>query len=468
MSRRLFIIGIAVLAVFGTGTNVQAEYIPVYRMIGSLEPYISKEGYACPYLTLKDIVLDHDKKLPIILNYSSEQRVASPEFGEGWFCPLFQSRVSDYNDHIKQFITLGGKVLYLVPDKRNGGWKEYYTNNWTGVEKGSIFELRHANGTKFTYVKGLISEVTAPDGRVIKWIRNGNQVIELREQGKRALLKVSYDGSGIAKQLMVNPDDRSKTIYAIEPDYVAGGIKKISSQTGWQVGFNKSWDDKQNPIFTIASNNRPPLVLKWDVKTGTILSDSLWNYKINPSKGVGDWPPINRASKNGKITESYKVDGVTGVTTKLLFNGVTQKTYQVATPRSEVYKHVRMIEEVGKDGKKRVVMRKAYDDNDRVTFMAMTLNNGKEATKRFIYDQSGRMVSYIFNDKVQWKDVYNEKNGQLLSRELPQLGVRTDFSHGLNGEVKAVTIDRSKRAEEKFYSADEWNKQLVLRQVHTS
>ena len=464
--RRFVVPGIFSLLLMGV--SIRAEYIPIYRMIGSMEPYISKEGYASPYLSLKGVTLDHDKKLPIILNYSSEQRSPSPEFGENWLCPLFQSRISDYNSNIKQLITLGGKVLYFVPDKRNGGWKEYYTNNWTGVEKTGIFEIRHANGTRFTYVKGLIGEVKAPDGRTIQWIRNGDKVVELREQGKGALLKISYEGSGLAKQLVLNPNGADQTIYDIEPDYVTGGIKRIASQAGWEVQFSKTWDDKQNPMFAIASSDHPPLILKWDAKTGTILSDNFWNYKIASSKGAGDWPPINRVSKNGKIKESYSVNGVTGVTSKLLASGITQRTYQVATPRSETYKHVRMIEEIGKDGKKRVVMRKSYDDDGRVTSMSMTLNNGKEVTKRFVYDKAGRMVAYVFNDKVQWKDVYNEKNGLLQSRELPQLGLKSDFVYDeTNGGVKAVTTGKNQRAEEKLYSAEEWNRQLALQQAFT-
>lgn len=52
---------------------------------------------------------------------------------------------------------------------------------------------------------------------------------------------------------------------------------------------------------------------------------------------------------------------------------------------------------------------------------------GKEQSRQFVYDEKGRIVSYLLNDKVMWQDTYDPATGQITERDLPQQGAKVTF-----------------------------------------
>src|ERR1700677_1029975 len=168
-------------------------YIPLYSLRGTIAPYVDKDGYINPLISLGDISFWDSMTLPLVLNYSSAVRPPSPEFGQGWECPLFDAKIFDVQQNLKRVEMLGGKDLYLIYNARTASWKHYFADDWTGEANGDIFTLTSSTCVKLTFRNGLISSMVTPNGRVIDWTRSGDKVTSIGEEGKSPAIEMLYD-----------------------------------------------------------------------------------------------------------------------------------------------------------------------------------------------------------------------------------------------------------------------------------
>ena len=417
---------------------VQAEdsRIPIEPISGSIAPYVDKDGYVNPIVDLGEVDFGGGLTLPLVLNFSSAIRSPSPEFGQGWDCPLFDAKVFDTQQNLKRMETLGGKDRYFVYNARTDSWRHFFTDDWKGQVKDDNFELSYKTGCKFVFSKGLISSLTTPDGRTILWNRAGEKLISLQESGKPPAMQINYDKLGFAQEILLNPDKMgvSKKVYAFESSLVYAGIDKIQCPGGRIIGFNRSRDKALNPVMAWADTLHPPLTLSWDVKTGKIRSDNQYTYQITEVETTNTWPKMARKNiANGK-TESFYFDEKHGTTDETLADGTLRHIEIVQAPGPN-YKAVRLIQDT-KNGKTHIVLRKAFDDQGHLIQQAIGLANGQEQVKQFAYDDAGHIVSYLLNGKVMWKNIYDSATGQLKERDLPNLGVKLAFDQLPGGDVK--------------------------------
>jgi hypothetical protein len=438
MAFQRFLAGIVCLACMALAVRADFVPLPIYPIGGSIAPYVDKDGYVNPIVSLGDIDFGNGLKLPLVLNFSSAIRPPSPEFGQGWECPLFQSKIFDAQPNLKRMETLGGKYLYFVYNPRTESWKHFFTDDWKGVAKGDDFELTYKDSYKLVFNRGLINSLTTPDNRTIVWNRTGNKLISLQEMGKPPALIISYDPLGFAKQILLNPDNKNvvKGVYNFSSSLVYAGIEKIQCPGNNDVSFVQSRDKSGTFMANWTDPTHAPMSLAWDSKTGKIQSDGKYTYQINEVSGDLTWPHMERTNIETRKAESYYFDQAHGTTDETLADGTVRHIEMIQAPGPN-YKAIRLIQDT-KDGTTRLVLRHAFDENGHVLQEAIGLAQGKEQIRQFTYDSAGRPISYFFDGKEMWRNSYNSTTGQLREHILPQLKVSVLFDALPNGEVKEI------------------------------
>jgi hypothetical protein len=410
--------------------------IPMYPLSGTIAPYVDKDGYINPLISLGDITPWDSMTLPLVLNYSSAVRPPSPEFGQGWECPLFDAKIYDVQQNLKRVEMLGGKELYLIYNPRNDTWKHYFADDWTGEAKGDEFTLTSSTSVKLTFRNGLISSMTTPNGRIIDWTRSGDKVVSLGEEGKAPAMQVLYDKLGFATKILLKPDAAgdAKQSYSFNTSLISAGIDKITCPNGREITFERSRDKLLNPVVKWTDSMHLPITLTWDFKTGKIISDDKFNYQVTELNKDGAWPKMTRVDKATKKVETYYFDQLHGTTDQTFVDG-TQRHIEMIQAPGPNYKAIRLIEET-KNGKTRVVLRRSFDEKGHLIQEAFGLASGREQVKQFVYDVVGRPVSYLLNGKEMWKNIYDPVTGLLKERDLPNLGMKLSFDQLPGGDVK--------------------------------
>ena len=441
--------------------------LPVYPMGNTFVPYMDGDGYVRPIIVLGDVHFGQGLDLPLAINFSSALRSPSPEFGQGWDCPLFDAKIFDVQKNLKRVTTLGGRDLFIGYNLRTDTWKHSYSNHWTGQTKGEDFELVYDKAWKFNFHNGLISSLTTPNGRTLVWNRNGEKLVSLGESGKPPTLQILYDKVGIVQQILLNPDHLgvAQKAYKFDTSLVYAGINKIQCPDGRTITFDRSRDAAHNPVMAWTDSKNLGATLTWSVKTGKILSDGISSYKISEVSPDNTYPRISRTiNGTGKI-ESFYYDQKHGVTEETLADGTLRHIEMVVAPGAN-YKAIRLVTET-KKGKTITVLRRAFDGQGHVLLEATGLPNGKEIVKQYTFDDGGRVTSYIFNGKLMWKNTYDSATGFLQSRELPDLNVKMAFNKLPTGEITESIEKAGGISSAKTLKPDEWQaKQTYFEAIH--
>ena len=451
-----FWLGILGGMVVVSASQAENALIPIEPISGSIAPYVDENGYVNPIISLGEINFGNGLTLPLVLNFSSAVRPPSPEFGQGWECPLFEAKIFDVQQDLKEMETLGGKNRYFIYNQRTDKWKHFFTDNWSGIAHGDDFELTYTTGCKFVFHNGLISSLTTPDGRTILWNRSGDKLVSLQETGKSPALQIVYDQLGFARQILLNPDNLgvAKNVYDFSSSLVYAGIDKIQCPGGRTVAFDRSRDKLLNPVVSWTDTLHLPVTLSWDAKTGKILSDNKYTYQIQEVKPDNTWPQMYRKNNVTGAMESFYFDEQHGTTDETLPDGTARHIEIVQAPGPN-YKDTRLIQDT-KDGKTVTVLRRAFDDKGHLLLEAIGLPNGASQVKQYVYDDAGHVVSYLLNGKEMWKNVYDPATGDLKERDLPGLGVKLAFEQLPGGEVKESIEKAGNTVTTKTISTSDW------------
>lgn len=446
------------LILTGLASRAENTPLPFYGIYGSFAPYVDKDGCVNPIVSLDTIDFGNGLTLPLILNFSSAIRSPSPEFGQGWECPLFEAKVFDIQQNMKRVELLGGRQIVLVYNARTDAWKHFFSDNWSGKAIGDDFELTYVSGYKFLFRNGLISSMTTPDGRTILWNRSGAKVISLQESGKPVAMQIVYDKLGFAQQILLNPDKLGKAtdVYDFSANLVYAGIEKIQGPNGRTISLNRSHNKALNPMLLWTDTLQLPVTLTWDRKTGKILSDNNCDYHFTEvGKDTDTWPKMFRTNRLTKKVESYYYDEKHGVCEQMFADGTVRRTERILTPGPN-YKALRLVQET-KNGQIHMILRHAYDDQGHVLLDAVGLANGQESVKQYTYDSAGRIVSYLLNGKTVWTNIY-DANGILTERDIPAFGAKLAFNALPGGEVQQIVQNASGHNMVKTLQTQEWQK----------
>src|ERR1700693_6354446 len=93
-----------------SASQAENALIPIEPISGSIAPYVDENGYVNPIISLGEINFGNGFTLPLGLNFSSAVRPPSPEFGQGWECPLFEAKIFDVQQDLKEMETLGART----------------------------------------------------------------------------------------------------------------------------------------------------------------------------------------------------------------------------------------------------------------------------------------------------------------------------------------------------------------------
>jgi len=412
-----------------------APIIPIYEEGNTFGNYLDANGYVAPIFHLIQVQFGESFTLPLSVNFSSAIRPPSPEFGQGWECPLFDAKIVDVQQNEKKVETLGGKTLFLIYDPRTNCWKHFYSNHWSGQVKGPDFVLSYDNAWTFTYHNGLISSLTSPGGRVIHWNRDGEKVVSLSEEGKEPSLEMVYDKLGFAKQIVLGPDHAglSSVNFNFTADLIYAGISKIEGFQGRVINLDRTTDKKLNPILNLSDTRGPGAKLMWDAKTGKILSDGRYSYSIAEVSSDRTYPRMSRTSLVDGKTETFYFDEKHGTTDQTLADGTIRHIEMIVAPGPN-YKAIRLVQET-RHGKTVDILRRAFDDHGNTILDSSTLPSGIHMVKQYTYDNANRAVSYIFNGKEIWHNIYDPQTGDLRERDLISQNVKIAFDSLPGGEV---------------------------------
>jgi hypothetical protein len=438
---KTFGLGILVLIAASFSLHAANDFIPIESISGSIAPYVDKDGYINPIINLGEIDLGDGIFLPLSLNFSSAIRPPSPEFGQGWECPLFDAKVFDTQHNVKRMETLGGKDRFLVYNPRIDSWRHVFTDNWDGKVDGDYFDATYCGGAKFVFYKGLISSIVLPDGKTILWNRENGKLVSLQVSGLPPALQITYDKLGFAQQILLQVDKtgKAKQVYNLSASLIYAGIDKIECPNGRNIRFEEGHDKSLNPMLKWTDSSFAPLIVHWNAKTGKILSDNYYTYQITELNKDDTWPKMDRTNKTNHQVESYYFNQNNGITDQVLPGGVSRHIEMIESP-SPNYKAVRLIQDTH-NGVTQTLLRRAYDDKGHLILEAYGLAGGKQVTRQFTYDDSGRVASYLLNGKEKWKNIYDPSTGQLIERDVDDLGVKLAFEATTGGEVKESIIN---------------------------
>jgi len=443
----------------------ESALIPIESIVGSIAPYVDKDGYVNPIINLGEIDLGDGLFLPLSINFSSAIRPPSPEFGQGWDCPLFDAKVFDTQQNVKRMETLGGKDRYLVYNPRTGSWRHVFTDNWDGKVDGDYFDVIYRGGVKFVFYKGLISSIVLPDGKTISWNRENGKLVSLQVNGLPPALQITYDKMGFAQQILLQPDKtgKAKQLYKFGASLIYAGIDKIECPSGRIIRFAQGHDKSLNPILKWSDSLYVPTTLHWDAKTGKILSDNDCTYQITELNNDNTWPKMARTNKANHQVESYYFNQNNGITDQVLPGGISRHIEMIESP-SPNYKTVRLIQDTH-NGVTQTLLRRAFDDKGHLILEAYGLPGGKQLTRQFTYDDEGRVVSYVLNGKEKWKNIYDPSTGQLIERDVDDLGIKLAFEATSGDEVKESIINANGNVRSaKTLTSTQWQTTLTLMQ----
>ena len=199
----------------------------------------------------------------------------------------------------------------------------------------------------------------------------------------------------------------------------------------------------QTCALPISDSLHLPMSASWDVKTGKIINDNQYAYQIVETEPDNMYPKMLRKNKVTGSVESFYFDVKHGSYDLTLADGTIRRIEIIQAPGPN-YKAVRLIQDT-RNGKTQIVLRHAFDERGHLVEEIMGLAKGKEQVKQYVYDDAGRVVSYLLNGNEMWKNIYDPATGQLKERDVPSLGVRLAFDQLAGGQVKE-SIERAKGA----------------------
>lgn len=374
---------------------------------------VNERGFVSYWEQIDSIDLGDDLKLPLIINFRSDNGASSPYLGAGWMLALLESRIYQIDDRNFVMIEPDGDNRYFSRQdakstvlKDNGGWMAEIKDDNTIVASAEC-------GWKLTFQNGKLISIQTPENRKLDFIYDGGRVVEIKEGSKSCLRAIVDTASGLVTGLQYN--DRNVTFDLKDRPVVqnlAGqnvvasmspSLHGINGVPGGLHQYNFGTDDKLQPIFKVSDLNR---VFTWNPVTNLIVSDTGWDYNIQPGTEAFANAAIQRTNAQGG-TELWHYDRTTGeeiaqgidgvkiVTSYFkggLLDGKLRKVEQIANGTTKIVRALSydekgdLIREIGPDG---VMSAFTYDDHGR---LSQIQRDGKPFATR-TYDDNDRVTS---------------------------------------------------------------------------
>jgi hypothetical protein len=329
--------------------------------------------------------------LPVRITFNSGLQSDSPYLGRSFWLPLAEAKAYPITEKVMRVQLICGKTIYLRKDLKDPN--SYYTmdKKTTGTVDGNKFILKQSDGWEIRYKEGKIWQVQTDKGRVLTWYYRNNITTEIKdERNGRSSFQVEYGINGKPKGFLVNGKSHSfdlgkkPRVEYIENKKVVGAMD--DSLSVWEYPDNKkdtyefAVTKELEPTLTRTDKDGTSRIYQWDARSGFIVSDGDWKYKIENN---GQLPKLRRYNDKGQ-EEHRIVDNRNGVVNQKSIEEGTRVTETFKTP-GPLYGKVRKVENLLPDGTKKTIYQAAYDEKGRLIHRV----NEQGFTEVFEYDKNG-------------------------------------------------------------------------------
>ncbi|MDD2707000.1 MAG: hypothetical protein PHV34_03245 [Verrucomicrobiae bacterium] len=431
MNARIFIVPVLLFAVAQAQMGWSCGL--TWRIPTNHFDSINERAFLSYWEQIGEISLDKGEKLPLIVNFRSDQETPSRHLGANWLLALVESRIYALNS--RQFVL-------IQPD----GWNRHFNlrkegdtvlrggGGWLGEIRDTTISIWPGCGWKFTYVKGKLASMQSPKNQRIDLMRIGDKVTEVRCDGSVVLRFESDPRNGETKALVFNGKRLEIELGAKPRVAMADGKRVVKGEERGLVWLVNSDGPTERIEYGVDSDGQPTMKLvqktgaatdgnandgagatnrvsrcfAWDAGSRHLLRDNDWQYTVKPGEKPGDYAAIER--RNAQGSEFWHLDKKTGLERVRGMDGVEKITTWFT--KGVLAKKIRKVELVdGKTGKKTVQTQFSYDDKGRVM---RDFKNGRLTFYK--YDQRGRPIEAVRDDKVVWKKEYDSQ-GRLIVEE---------------------------------------------------
>lgn len=336
-------------------------------------------GYLRIWREIDELDFGNDFVLPLRIQFSTERQDDSPYLGRGWWCPLLSATAYLKREKMMRAELLCGKIMYLRRDKADPNKFQSLDKEWTGAISGDKITISRADGWELHYMKGAIQQLRTDTGRVLTWVRKGNLVTEIREEGSSAApFKLSGASSGVPNGFFINGKlhsfelDNRPTVQTIAGQRLVKELAPSLSAWTWPDGTKETY------LFEVSKDVVPNLKITdkearvsaytWDAATNQIVSEQNssngdWIYNISPVKGEFDLPRLERTNKKREM-EFLAIDSVNGIIERKTLRDGHTITHMFKAP-GPLYDKVRKVEKI-ENGLQKTVYQAGYDAKGRL------------------------------------------------------------------------------------------------------
>lgn len=360
-----------------------------------------------------------DLRLPVRVAFNSTLQNESQYLGRNFWVPLAEAKAYPYSERLMRVELICGQTIFLRKDLKNPNQYSSMDGKTIGLLDGNRFVLTEPNGWISSYKDGRIWQLQADTGRILTWYYRNNITTEIKdERNGRSAFQVEYGTNGKPNGFSVNGKrhgfemGKKPRVEYIENKRVVGAMDDALSIWEYPDGKKDLYEfavtKDLNP--TLKCTDKDGLVnnYQWDAKTGWIVSDSGWKYKVE-SNGSGMRPKLRRYNDKGQ-EEFVIVDNRNGVFQQKDIKEGTRVTEVFRTP-GPLYGKVRKIENMLPDGTKKLVYQAAYDERGR---KIRTIDE-QGTSMVFKYNPSGKLIATRTSLSADFLTELKKKETQLLA-----------------------------------------------------
>ena len=361
-------------------------------------------------------------EFPLIINFRSDWQRKSPYLGQGWIVPLLDSHVVQRDANAFDMISPDGYTFSFGRDPKNptilSGSK-----GWKGEIKGNTITVHATCGWKLVFEKGLLTQMSTPNNRVVEIRRDREGVARDVVSGATQLLRVERDlegevvglSLGSAGEMIKLEQTKRPIMETIAGRNVVGGQTKsigmIEQADGTQKEYRYGVAEKLEPMMEVLTNRENSRKFTWDPETKRILSDGDWKYDIEPAAVVGHNAAMGRTNTKGQ-KEFWHYNQAKGEEIVQGIDGVKKKVSWFTS--GIMSGKVRAIITEREDDLVKYIETRSYDETGRVLrhrlIRASPLEESAIFGRQFQYTQDDkllRVAAFNADDKLEWRASYD-------------------------------------------------------------
>jgi hypothetical protein len=361
-------------------------------------------GYLLLWVELDEADYGNELKLPVRLAFNSGLQSDSSYLGRSFWCPLLEAKAYPYSERLMRVQLICGQTIYLRKSLKNPNQYATLDGKTTGELDGNKFIITESDGWVTRYKDGKIWQVQTDSGRVLTWYYRNNIATEIKEERTgNSAVKVEYGTNGKPAGFSVNGKlhnfalGQKPRVEMLDGKRVVGAMDEALNVWVYPDGKKDTYEfavtKEVEPTLTMTNKEGVVKNYQWDAKTGWIVSDRDWRYKIESN---GERPKLRRYNDKGE-EEFVIVDSRNGIYQQKSI-GEGSKITEVFKIPGPLYGKVRKIENVLPDGIKKTIYQAVYDGKGKL--LQTTRVNDKGISIIYKFSTNEKIIDIIMKRPV--------------------------------------------------------------------